>query len=120
MYVSASIDTREFLSYDYRGAEILSVSENGHRLSQRFDFAKVRRLVFAGIPERVLFEKTTNVRLDPGGMKVFTWDEDLTVWIRGCNHNEIIRDLKKTVDHYEGHLEILIRLPTGKRIVISS
>lgn len=120
MRAYTSVDTRELRSYDYRDAEILSVSENGHRLSQRFDFAKVRRAVFAGIPERVLFAKTRNVRLDPGHMKGFRWDEDLAVWIRGCNHDEIVRDLIKVLDHYEGHLEIVIRLHTGKRIVLTS
>ena len=53
-------------------------------------------------------------------MKGFRWDEDLAVWIRGCNHDEIVRDLIKVLDHYEGHLEIVIRLQTGKRIVLTS
>ena len=120
MRAYTSVDIRELQSYDYRDAEILSVSENGHRLSQRFDFAKVRRLVFAGIRESVLFAKTKNARLDPGHMKGFKWDEDLAVWIRGCNHDEIVRDLIKVLDHYEGRVEIAIRLRTGKRIVLTS
>ena len=119
MLAYASIDTRELQSYDYRNAEVISVSENGHRLSRRYDFAKVRRMVFAGIPERILFMKTRNVLLDPGHMKGFRWDNDLTVWIRGSNHDEIVRDILMVADHYEGHLEIVIRLHTGKRIVLT-
>ena len=76
-------------------------------------------MVFAGIPERILFTKTRNVLLDPGRMKGFRWDEDLTVWIRGSNHDEIVRDILMVADHYEGHLEIVIRLHTGKRIVLT-
>jgi hypothetical protein len=120
MHLSASIDKRELLSYDYRGAEILSVSENGHRLSQRFDFAKVRCLVFAGVRESVLFAKTKNARLDPGDMSGFRWNDDLAVWIRGSNHKEIVRDLTKVMDHYDGHVEIKIRLRSGKTLTIGS
>jgi hypothetical protein len=115
-----TVDERDLLSYDYTHADILSVSENGRRLSQRFDFAKVRRLVFARVPERVLFANIKNIRTDPGDMKGFNWDDDLTVWIRGCNHNQIVRDLSKVLDHYEGHVKIKIRLQSGKKIVISS
>ena len=120
MHSTASVDRNELLSYDYRRAKILSVSENGHRLSRRFDFAKVRRLVFAGIPERVLFANTGNVRLDPGDLKAFIWYEDLAVWIRGCDHDTIMRDIVEVFDHYKGHLEIEIRLRTGKIITIRS
>jgi hypothetical protein len=115
-----TVNKRDLLSYDYTHADILSVSENGHRLSQRFDFAKVRRLVFAGVRETVLFTNTKNIRTDPGDMKGFNWDDDLTVWIRGSNNNQIIRDLSKVLDHYEGHVKIKIRLQSGKKIVISS
>jgi hypothetical protein len=115
-----TVNERDVLSYDYKYADILSVSVNGHPLSQRFSFAEVRRLVFAGVPERVLFTKTKNILTDPGDMTGFKWDDDLTVWIRGSNHNEIVRDLYKVLDHYEGHVKIKIRLQSGKKIIIRS
>ncbi|MDA0863002.1 MAG: hypothetical protein O3A99_09870 [Proteobacteria bacterium] len=123
LHSTASLDRDELRRQDYEYAKILSVSENGHRLPQKFDFAKVQRLVFAGIPRHVLFANVRYVIPDPGGMTSYDWCEDLGVWIGRRNHNAImchgILEVSLDVsDHREGYLEIEIRLRTGKIITL--